>query len=300
MNSGNNFEQRISAIDANLALKYPLNKRVWQVIKEIYPATSENCLNTDFNQTTSEDISNVFKVYDWYKEKYPNQKNIINSFGYKPFLLNGKIYHILINLDWVSDAQKMQQKLKELIDDMNQLEKEALVENDLHLIDNEFQKGISFYRKIHELEMNIEEGRIDAEIIELLAAGIFDINISLSAFRNPFYLDSQPIMFHAQQAVEKFLKSLCAQHKLAEIRSSGNTVDDYVRRQYNHGINRLSQVLNTLVPDFNAIDIKVQELHTEVPDMTIRYKNSGKTIENAIHCIDLMIEICGYVAEKFT
>jgi hypothetical protein len=33
--------------------------------------------------------------------------------------------------------------------------------------------------------------------------------------------------------------------------------------------------------------------------MWVRYKkDSGKTIENAIHCIDLMIEICGYVAEK--
>ncbi|MCF4966471.1 HEPN domain-containing protein [Nostoc sp. CMAA1605] len=300
MNSGNNFEQRILAIDANLALKYPLNKRILQVIKEMYPATYRNILNTDLNQRTSEDISNVFKVYNWYQEKYPNQKNIINSFGYKPFLLNGKIYHILINLDWVSDAQEMQQKLKELIDDMNQLEKDALVKNDLDLIDNEFQKGRNFYKKIHELEMKIEEGSIDAEIIELLAAGIFDINISLSAFRNPFYLDSQPIMFHAQQAVEKFLKSLCAQHKLPEIRRSGKTVDDYVKKNYNHNINKLSQDLKTLLPDFNAIAIKVQELHTEVPEMTIRYKNSGKTIENAIHCIDLMIEICGYVAENFT
>ena len=33
MNNGNNFEEKISAEDKKLESQYPLNKRVWQVIK---------------------------------------------------------------------------------------------------------------------------------------------------------------------------------------------------------------------------------------------------------------------------
>ncbi|MDH6099178.1 HEPN domain-containing protein [Anabaenopsis sp. FSS-46] len=270
--------------------------------KKLYPDTAKTCSNVDF-QTSSEDVSNVFKVYDWYKEKYPNQENIINSLGYKPFLLNGKLYHILIKLDYEYDKQKMLHKLKELIDDMNQVEKDSLAENNLDFIYEEFKKGVSFYTKINFLQTNIEETRIDDEIVQLLAAGIFDINISLSAFKNPFYLDSQPIMFHAHQASEKFLKSLYAQHKLHEIKSSCQTVDTYVKNK-NIGHNIISDELITQlkVAESNIIQIehKIEDLHREVQNMTnIRYKDSGKTIENAIKCIDLMIEICGYVAESF-
>jgi len=255
-------------------------------------------MDAEFEKTTHQDISNVYEVYDWYQEKYSEQKHIIKNLGYKPFLLNEKICNILINLDIESDSEKMNHKLKELLDDMSQSEKDSLSEEDLNLILEEFRKGQIFYFKIHELETNIEDGIIDAEISNLLVTAISDINISLSVFSSQFFLNAQPIMFHAQQAVEKFLKSLYAHHKLAEIRASGKKIDEFMRKKYQHHIDKLSQELNTLIPDFNTIDIKVQELHTKVPSMDIRYKDSGRTTEDAIHCINLMMEICGDIAKK--
>jgi hypothetical protein len=308
--TSNNLEQKISDFDTQLATTYPLNKRVFEVYKII---------NLDSVTIIHE---NIFQVFNWYMENYQIQENTIGSLGYKPFLLNGRLYHILIKLSdygdkkqiikenshsyekihkltFLSNKQITERDLKDCIIDMRQSEKDNLNEENLNLILDEKNKGGRFYWQIYVLEKYIEDKKIDTEISHLLVTGIYDINITLSAFSNPFFRDAQPVIFHAQQAVEKFLKSLFAHHYLVEIRNSDNNVDKFVAK-YSHRIDNLGQHLNTLIPDFNTINIKVQKLYDEVPNMDIRYKkDSDKTIEKAIDCINLMIEICDYVAKYF-
>lgn len=317
--TSNNLERKISEIDTQLATTYPLNKRVFEVCKRINP-DSVTIIH-----------ENTFQVLNWYIENYQIQENIIGSLGYKPFLLNGRLYHILIKLSdygdkkqiikenshsyekihkltflrtFLSNKQITERELKDCIIDMRQSEKDNLNEENLNLILNEKYKAGRFYHRIYALEAYIENKKIDTEISHLLVTGIYDINITLSAFSNPFFLDAQPVIFHVQQAVEKFLKSLYAHLKSAEICNSDKNVADVVEkdRQYRHRIDELGQALNTLIPDFNfnTINTGVQKLYNEVPNMDIRYKkDSDKTIEKAIDCINLMIEICDYVAKYF-
>jgi hypothetical protein len=300
----NDWQNKIQAIDNELSSKYPLNKRIWQTIKKIYPSIPP----TGIDQLSCDDINLFFDVIKWYENQYPEQKHIIKALGYKPFILNNKIYHILINLDGASDENKSKQMLKDSIDDMTSLEKENLTDSDIKTIEDNFEKGKEFLRQVYDLEAEIEDNKLQDKRSELFASGIWDINIALSVLKNPFYLDEQPIMFHCHQAVEKFLKALyvgVSRTKIQEYINNNKennkekTIDDYLKVKIGHDLKKLDKELESNFADWNIIQSDIGNLQNEVPDMNIRYQNSDKTIYDAIKCIDLMIGICGYTTKKY-
>jgi len=299
----NDWQNKIQEIDNELSSKYPLNKRIWKTIEKIKPSIVSKMMDID-QQLSSDEISFVCQVFEWYINQYPKQERIIKGLGYKPFILNNKIYYTLINLDWTSDQNKYKQMLKDSIDDMTSLEKQNLTDSEIEFIKDNFEKGKELYYQVHLLEVEIEDNKLD-EISDLLASGIWDINIALSAFKNPFNLDAQPIMFHCHQAVEKFLKALYGKIEQKKIQESIDnskikTIDDYLKTNFGHNLIKLATELksNFADADWDIIQPDINDLHHQVPDMKIRYQNSGKTISDAIKCIDLMINICRYITEK--
>lgn len=285
MITNNNFEQKLLKWDNKLSIKYPLNKRLWKTFEKVYPDEFLEIQNK--NVGSHESIKKLWEVIDWYKKQYPQKSHILDSLGYKPFILNNKLYHIKIKLLYDSNKEKQNNNILSLIEDMSNSDKLNLSDQKLQTIENEYKIGCDFLFKLNQLENKLND--LDSGIAELLEAGIFDIHIALSSFQSHFYYDAQPVMFHAHQAVEKFLKALFINNKLSEIQESNKSIDEYCRK-FSHKITFLGDELNNIYDDFLKTKKNIDKLNKEVPDMNIRYRNSNKNLQNAIKCIDLMID----------
>lgn len=298
------IDKELAGIDKELASKFPLNKRILEAINRLCPEIYDKTVKDGIRDINHNEVRAFWEIYpyikNWYQNNYPKKSDLIGTFGYKPFLLNENIYNLRII---GQDDDSIIEQLPELTDDMPH---ESLNEEEISKILNEHRKSFRFFMRLNILEYELE--KLTSDIGDLLAAGIWDIHTSLSAFQNSLYLDAQPVMFASHQATEKFLKALLVYYKEPDLRTE-NQRKNYLK-ELEHNLEEIRLKLSKLTEldvsetvcrqsDFNGISEKITELQKEVPSMDIRYKSSGKTPQDAIKCIDLMMDICLYVTDEF-
>lgn len=297
-------EIQLQQINQELALEYPVHKRVWESFKKLFPDSAKHIENPCYNESDYDHNNKYLDVKKWYNEKYGT--DLTNSIGCKPFILRNNLAFLRVNTEGMISGKILginsySKNIQDLINDIDGVEKsilENLTDEEKEIIRKEFSLSVGLFENLESLENKID-GFSTSSIIHLLEAGIFDINVSLSAFKNPFYKDAQPVMFTSHQASEKFLKALL-------LKCGYN---DECIKNLGHNLKKIKKILLKIdrdeLWDFdtyrNPVVLKsIDNIHQHVPNMTeIRYKNSGKTIVDAVSCIDSMIAICNYVCKKF-
>jgi len=283
------FDKRMQEIDTELIKKgIPVEGRRLEALKLFCPNSSFSLSPLDKKFFGEFEGPNLFdKIRIWYQDMY-SKKTLSNfDIGRKPFKLRGEIYYINYptvcgeyTIDVLNCVEDLTEKMK---CSLNQVEQDQILQ--------EFELGYHASNAIWSLDHFLEHLREEAR--DLLLRGTVDIEASASII-----IDIQKTISDSHQAAEKFLKALWV-----ELDYNQAVVKKYDGGQNGllwcgHKLLKLYNKLPETQPKKKQIHKQVKYLHNLVPDMDIRYKIQGKTLDEAIQSVSNMLTICKFVSEQ--
>jgi HEPN domain-containing protein len=286
------FEERMQRIDSELIKKsISLKARPLESLNTFYP-------NSSFSISPEHKIffgefegPNLFeKIQFWYGNRY-SQKMLSNfRIGKKPFKLRGEIYYIEYP---VVCGQMLSIDILGCVEDLTIDMRCSLTTVEQKQILEEFELGYEAFNEIQGLDHLIEQLRDDAT--DLLLRGMVDVEAAAS-----LVIDIQNTIFHSHQAAEKFLKALLVELEYQHIIKKYRTIDNALL-SFKHSLLKIYNKLPVeKLPHKKVIYSQVKYLHNLMPTMDVRYKNIGKTLEEAVCSINSMLKICKFVSEQIT
>ncbi|MEQ9625917.1 hypothetical protein [Coleofasciculus chthonoplastes] len=282
------FEKRMQEIDTELIKKgIPVEGRRLEALKLFCPNSSFSLSPDDKRFFGEFEGSNLFnKIRIWYQDMY--SKKTLSNFdtGRKPFKLRGEIYYINYptcgeyTIDVLNCVEDLTEKMK---CSLNQIEQDQILQ--------EFERGYHAFNAIRSLYNLLQY--LHEEAKDFLLRGAVDIEASASNI-----IDLQNTIFHSHQAAEKFLKALWVELDYQK------AIDEKNKRGKNgcevcgHKLLNLYNKLPETQPKNEHIYKQVKYLHDLVPDMDIRYKIQGKTLDEVMRAVNSMLIVCKFVSEQ--
>jgi signal peptidase I len=286
------FDKRMQEIDTELIKKgIPVENRRLEALKLFCPNSSFSLSPLDKKFFEEFEGPNLFdKIRIWYQDMY-SKKTLSNfDIGRKSFKLRGEIYYINYptvygeyTIDVLNCVEDLTEKMK---CSLNQVEQEQILQ--------EFELGYHAFNAIRSLAHFLEY--LHEEAKGLVVNGVGDIKTSASNINDN---DIQGTIFRSHQAAEKFLKALWV-----ELDYHNAVVKKYDRgkdglKMCGHHLIRLYERLPKTQPKKNKIHKQVIYLHELVPpDMDIRYKIQGKSLDEAVQAVNSMLIVCKFVSEQ--
>lgn len=227
---------------------------------------------------------NLFEeINKWYSLRYGEKSYMQTDVGEIPVIIRGEIF--LIRIPLVYGAPQID--VLRLVDKMTNHMVQSLNKEEMILIYRAFELGANFFYaldwQIDKSAQDIDE-KITIQSKQLLSRGIEDIKTAISRIKNKPD-DIQDCCFHAQQAVEKFLKG----HLTAFV-----SIEEKTLKEIGHNLRKLIKKVSENLP--GILNMKDDIEKVDFP-MDIRYQYFNITIEKAMESIYSCIRICYFILQ---
>lgn len=288
----NELNQKLEDIDRELAQRnISLQQRPFDAFDMLHPGVSVSFLmGPVYGPKLLEQINS------WYERRYKNKMMSEFKLGEKPFKLRGEVYYITCPVIFGNPPLHVS-KILDLVEDLTLDMKGSLVRDEIDIVVKNFLLGYKSFSSINSIDsLSRFTSSLHKEAKDLINRGIADINEAVSAQKSSG--DVQSAIFHAQQAVEKFLKACVVEVHYHNFIKIYRSIDEALKKKYSHEISRIYNDLLKSNQGFKEISQPITNLSSMVPSMKIRYQETNHIAEDAIEAIDSMLQVCRFVSDR--
>ncbi|MFQ5663698.1 MAG: HEPN domain-containing protein [Terriglobia bacterium] len=270
------YSQRLDEIDRQMTEEgVPVHSRA---IRALLRILEQDGISADiFGPACAPLLDNI---QDWYSRRYGDRALVNFTIGEKPFMLRGLVYFLTFPTVYGRDRVEPLKFVEGLTDDMAR----SLTQKEHQHIVRCFLAGYHQVLSLKNLGRN--PGSLGPLPRDLVERGLQDIRASVSVLKNDGNV--QGAIFHAHEAVEKFMKATLARYDLGE---------EDLKKEFRHDLAKALDALKSKNRKFEYLEPAVRKVN--LPSMDIRYAEKGSTAAQAVEAVDSALHICSFISDQW-